>query len=48
MKGNISEIDCITGSNQDQEGGITVWFKDETSYECNSIDFLENGTFETN
>jgi len=46
MKGFIKDIYYIAGSSSDQEGGITIYFRDNTEVELGNIEFFEDGTFE--
>lgn len=48
MTGNISDIDYISGSYDDREGGITIFLHDGVKIEASCIEFnLDNNTFET-
>lgn len=47
MTGNISDIDYISGSDGDQEGGIIVVLKDGEEITGSTIEFdMQNLTFE--
>ena len=48
MSGKISDIDYISGSDQDQEGGIIIHLKNGKSIEASCVEFdAPNDTFET-
>jgi hypothetical protein len=48
MTGNISDIDYISGSADDREGGVTIFLHNGTEIVASCIEFdLDNNTFET-
>lgn len=48
MTGKIVDIDFISGSDDDREGGIIIHLKNKTTIEANCVEFnAQDQTFET-